>query len=148
MGIMVRPSTQQTVDRIVGAATILGLSIAIARWISLQVPYSSPDNDNYPSPKNKENPTKCDSKYDASFAKRWIMPWWWPVIAMRRWNSSKNKHNRQQNGTDDGDDYFKSQSSHEGEEGAKGGEDDELQCDHRGSCHCGSINFVVSGFEI
>ena len=123
---MVRESTQQAVDRIVGTAAVIGLSIAFIRWIS------------NPSSFSLEGGEECKATTKSRYS--W-MPWWWPVIAMDRWNRKRN------NRTNIGDDS----NDEEGEGKSQDAKQKEEQIgniigdyEHQGSCHCGSITFVVS----
>jgi len=105
----VRQYTQQTIDRIVGTATLIGLSIAAIRWLS-QV-----------------------SKQRRAHQQKLTLPWWWPVIALRRRNSRRMKNNEE--GICELEHVkareMNMESGHE----------------HRGSCHCRSIQFLVSALQ-
>ena len=98
--MVVRPSTQQAVDRIVGTAVILGISIAAFRWLSN-------------SSKRRQVP---------------LLPWW--LIALRRRNDRRAR------------------THHEGcvesEQWRAREKNMESGYEHRGSCHCRSIQFLVS----
>lgn len=102
---MVRPSTQQTVDRIVGTITVLGLSIAAIRWLA----------------------------HLSKHRKKKQLPWWWPVIALRR---RKDRRTKSQCMGEDGE--FQLEQMKARERNVEG------SFEHRGSCHCGSVQFSVS----
>jgi len=105
---MVRASTQQSVDRIVGTAAVIGLSVVFIRWLSK------------PSPEEKHE--KMKKTYAG-------VPWWWPVIVMKGWK----RRNRTDNDC----------VEEEGQEGNV--ENDNGEHAHHGSCHCGSITFLLQG---
>lgn len=103
---MVRPSTQQTVDRIVGTAAILGLSIAAIRWL-------------------------CHaSKQRRGRQNQNTLPWWWPIIALRRRSDRRARSHGEGGG--------ELEQSRAREKNMESG------YEHRGSCHCRSIQFLVS----
>eukprot|EP00571_Detonula_confervacea_P005465 CAMPEP_0172316508 /NCGR_PEP_ID=MMETSP1058-20130122/28486_1 /TAXON_ID=83371 /ORGANISM="Detonula confervacea, Strain CCMP 353" /LENGTH=433 /DNA_ID=CAMNT_0013030829 /DNA_START=252 /DNA_END=1553 /DNA_ORIENTATION=- len=108
---MVRASTQQTVDRIVGTAAVIGLSIIFVRWLS-----------NPPSMLEEEKCKKNRKQYS------W-MPSWWPVIAIQRWD----KRNRSEKDGAEDEQHVEKLGNDDGEYA------------HQGSCHCGSIKFVLKG---
>lgn len=126
---MVRASTQQiALDRIVGTVAIVGLSVAFARWLTNNNDNNGGDGRLPPASRRKRRQR----------ARGW-MPWWWPVIAMQRWNE------RNRTTTENGvraDDIVV----------VRGGGEDSANDDgehlHQGSCHCGSIKFVVSPTQI
>ena len=89
--------TQPTI--ILGTAAIVGISIVCVRWLS------------------STNPSE-EERIKANRRKYAWMPWWWPIIAMQRWN--KQKKNTTSATT-------------------------ENQFEHKGSCQCGSITFVIRG---
>lgn len=97
----VRPSTQQTIDRIVGTVALLGLSLAALRWLS------------HPSKRRQKS-----------------LPWWWPVIALQR---RRNKR----------------EGSLEGEVDQSDAREKNMErgFEHRGSCHCRSVQFMVSSLS-
>ncbi|KAL3773981.1 hypothetical protein ACHAW5_000581 [Stephanodiscus triporus] len=69
------------------------------------------------------------------------MPWWWPLVAMRRWNERHKTVAANVRRPRVGDDGVARNGA---------GEEDDTACDdgehsHRGSCHCGSIEFVLRG---
>lgn len=103
---MVRPSTQQTVDRIVGTAAILGLSIAAIRWLC----HASKQR------RGRQNQT--------------TLPWWWPIIALRRRSDRRARSHGEGGG--------ELEQSRAREKNMESG------YEHRGSCHCRSIQFLVS----
>ena len=80
----------------------------------------------------------------------WI-PWWWPVIAMRRWNGRGANSNRGTSEHRQGERSIVARddgpATGEGDpSNADDAHDDEVDDGmtlHRGSCHCGSIKFVV-----
>ena len=128
---MARAPTQLTVDRIVGTVAIVGLSVAFARWLT-----NNNGGDGCPPP---ATPSRASSGEGGGGRRRrrrgtrgW-MPWWWPVIAMQRWN----ERNRTAGSGERADDNA-----------VRGGGEDSANDDgensHQGSCHCGSIKFVVS----
>ena len=109
---MVRPPTQQTVDRIVGTVAVLGLSVAAIRWLSHA---------------SKQRQSRQQLKK---------LPWWWPMIALRRRKDRRAKNHRCGGiGDDDNGDLEQSKAREKNLEGGY---------EHRGSCHCRSIHFLVS----
>jgi hypothetical protein len=112
---MVRPSTQQTVDRILGTAAVISISVALVRWLSSQSSHTL----------RRQDRKEC-AENDNNNASRWR--WWrlciWPVGATAlqgKWNDNR-KQNR-----------MKSEQN-----------SDTRKYEHSGSCHCGSIHFLVS----
>ncbi|KAL7539399.1 hypothetical protein ACHAXR_009251 [Thalassiosira sp. AJA248-18] len=114
---MVRASTQQTVDRIVGTAAVIGLSVAVIRWLSYQSSSHMLEEKEYKDRRKKYS---------------W-MPWWWPVIAMESWN--KRNRTTRRTGEECGKD--------ENHEETIGNIDGDYE--HQGSCHCGLITFLIRG---
>eukprot|EP00579_Thalassiosira_antarctica_P017244 CAMPEP_0201933448 /NCGR_PEP_ID=MMETSP0903-20130614/31577_1 /ASSEMBLY_ACC=CAM_ASM_000552 /TAXON_ID=420261 /ORGANISM="Thalassiosira antarctica, Strain CCMP982" /LENGTH=433 /DNA_ID=CAMNT_0048473393 /DNA_START=473 /DNA_END=1777 /DNA_ORIENTATION=- len=113
---MVRASTQQAVDRIVGTAVIIGLSVVFVRWLSHHTP---------PSLSLEDKNTQSSRKERYSW-----MPWWWPVIALQRW-SDKSKNEKECK--EDKKDQVGNIENNDGD------------YEHQGSCHCSSITFVLRG---
>lgn len=135
---MVRPSTQQTVDRIVGTAVVIGLSVVVVRWLS--------------------NPSSSDSIMLESGKKRvrrkrYGIPWWWPVIALQKWSGRgiNNEEGEQRssmvdnNGARSGDNNGGERSSREEEDQGEIIQGNDGEYEHQGSCHCSSITFVLRG---
>ena len=85
---------------ILGTAAIVGISIVCVRWLSSTNP-------------SEEERIKSNRRRKYAW-----MPWWWPIMAMQRWN--KQKKNTTSATT-------------------------ENQFEHKGSCQCGSITFVIRG---
>ncbi|KAL3796705.1 hypothetical protein HJC23_010005 [Cyclotella cryptica] len=110
---MVHPPTQQTVDRIVGTVAVLGLSVAAIRWLAH---------------------TSKQRRSGQHFKK---LPWWWPVIALRR---RKGRRERGQCcDVADDEERCDLEQSKAREKNLEGG------YEHRGSCHCRSIHFLLRG---
>ncbi|KAL7555201.1 hypothetical protein ACHAWF_018862 [Thalassiosira exigua] len=115
--VMVRASTQQTVDRIVGTAAIIGLSVVFVRWLS----NSSSSHRSAPTPDGKQCKKSREEKYSR-------IPWWWPVLALRRSNDQRR-----------GESPSKDRRNNESEI------ENDAEYEHRGSCTCGSIEFALRG---
>jgi len=136
---MVRPSTQQTVDRIVGTAVVIGLSVVVVRWLSN--PSSSSDSIMLEGGNKKRVRSK-----------RYKIQWWWPVIALQKW-SGRGRHYDEgerrssmvdNNGARSGNNGGELSSREEEDQGEIiQGNDGEYE--HKGSCHCSSITFVLRG---
>ena len=135
---MVRASTQQTVDRIVGTAAVIGLSLALLRWLS------SSTNNNMLLEEDKQREEEGSKLRKSKYS--WIMPWWWPIIAIDRWNKKK-KYKRVGKQTDDAEeeDCSKEKNDRLQVETVETGDGD---YEHQGSCQCGSIAFMVSYMHI
>lgn len=65
-----------TADRIVGTSIVIGLSLALVRWIS---------------PPHTSSVARDTKQYTTSRQRRSWMPWWWLAFALRRW-SDKSRH--------------------------------------------------------
>ncbi|KAL3808787.1 hypothetical protein ACHAXA_011171 [Cyclostephanos tholiformis] len=166
------PSTQRTVDGIVVAVAIVGLSAIFARWWRMtdDIDGGLCGGDDHDSPPLVSSPSSTRAAslspssgegWDSRRSRRrrrdnaamiimrgWI-PWWWPVIAMRRWNErnnnnriSENNNNERKIAHDDGQ-VLGSEDSANGND--KVDVDDDGMDLHQGSCHCGSIKFVLRG---
>mmetsp|Transcript_17029 Transcript_17029/g.34176 ORF Transcript_17029/g.34176 Transcript_17029/m.34176 type:complete len:618 (-) Transcript_17029:115-1968(-) len=172
MGIAIRPSTQQTVDRIVGTAVVLGLSLVIARWFSISSFHSSSPRSNFPEdpPRKRENKNEHEEEESRRF-----MKWWWPLIALqRKWSGRrivpKNSCNEGDSAVATGKSVISptccddngcreneqlppdiQQHNHRGTSDPSAlqnnglDEQDDEECEHYGSCQCGSIYFVLRG---
>lgn len=135
---MVRPSTQQTVDRIVGTAAILGLSVVFVRWLSSRNSTSISS----PSPSCESKTKDVDEKRRYRYAAWSTIPWWWPVIAVKSWNKRRNRKNNEKEGDNGLKDGRQKDDKNIIESNDADGE--KHLYEHYGSCHCGSIYFVVS----
>ena len=154
-------STTQSLDRLVGTAAIIGLSLAVVlQWLSSSP--SSDENDVFmeegSNPQQEE-----DERYTAaapaaaSPSRRKIdgnnsnkstsssSSWWWPLTIMRR-RTKKRRKQRISNKDEDNDNIANHPRNLDGS--CNTNEDssscDEGYCDHLGSCQCGSIRFIVS----
>ena len=120
---MVRPSTQQTVDRILGTAAVLSLSVVLVRRLLYSSQSSS--SHRYHPPRRRRDDTQHTSW-------RWWTRWVWPgggaALQGRssRWNDNNETthHNRIEL------------------------LDKRIYYEHSGSCHCGSIQFMVSDHDM
>eukprot|EP00584_Thalassiosira_punctigera_P005972 CAMPEP_0172544896 /NCGR_PEP_ID=MMETSP1067-20121228/14955_1 /TAXON_ID=265564 ORGANISM="Thalassiosira punctigera, Strain Tpunct2005C2" /NCGR_SAMPLE_ID=MMETSP1067 /ASSEMBLY_ACC=CAM_ASM_000444 /LENGTH=487 /DNA_ID=CAMNT_0013331547 /DNA_START=379 /DNA_END=1843 /DNA_ORIENTATION=+ len=122
---MVRASTQQTVDRIVGTAVVIGLSVVFVRWLS----GTSSSSD-----------LMLEGEKCKKTRKVYRMPWWWPVIALKRWNGRSRKN--------EGDGNHDLRIRNEGvckEDKEEIIENNLGDYEHQGSCHCSSVTFVLRG---
>ncbi len=171
MGSAIRPSTQQTVDRLVGTAVVLGLSLALARWVSISSSRSHSTRSSF-----QEDPLRTrENQNEHEEECRRIVKWWWPLIALQRiWYgrriSSKgdnkgvtaaeksvlaatscNDRSRTENDPLPPD---VQQRNHRGTVDPRSiqnnilDKQDDEEFEHSGSCQCGSIYFVVSSFAI
>ncbi|KAL3770369.1 hypothetical protein ACHAWU_003589 [Discostella pseudostelligera] len=110
---MVRPSTQQTVDRILGTAAVISISVALVRWLSSQSSSSSHSLRRQDRKECAENDNNISTRWTW-----WRWSWLWPdrgaAALQSKWNDNE-KQNRTQ------------------------------AYEHSGSCHCGSIHFLLQG---
>jgi hypothetical protein len=167
--MVVVPSTHRTVDNIVVAVAIVGLSAIFARWrmtddIDSGGRWDSGGVNDRPPPESSPSCTRVASSsstsdgWDGKSGRKrrrgmrmmngWI-PWWWPVIAMRRWNGRHNNYTTSENhnseriiARDDG--LALGEKISLNNDNADDDEIDDGMNLHQGSCHCGSIKFVVS----
>ena len=129
---MVRPSTQQTVDRILGTAAVLSLSVVLVRRLL----YSSQSisSHRYHPPRRRRRDDTQHTNYSTATSWRWWARWVWPgggaalQGSSSRWNDNNNEttthHNRIEL------------------------LDKRIFYEHSGSCHCGSIQFMVSDHDM
>lgn len=107
---MARSSSQPTVDKLLGTAAMVSLSIVLIRWISHS-------NNNTAVLEGDKEKYKKANHHDSKRKYEW-MPWWWPIIAIQRWNKQQQNHTNRE---------------------------DEEEYIHQGSCQCGSIKFTIRG---
>ncbi len=136
---MVRPSTQQTVDRILGTAAILGLSIVLVRRLLLSSQNSSHHHYYHhhtpPRRRRKQQQFEDENINNNNNQTRWR--WWgncywlWPggsgIGGMPALQKRRDHHENTRK--DDRMDEV---------------DNDKRMHEHLGSCHCGSIQFLVS----
>ena len=147
-------STTQSLDRLVGTAAIIGLSLAVVlQWLSAP---SADENDVFEEDgSNQQQQEERSRAADAaaSPSRRKVAdnnstssPWWWPVrILMKR--RKKKIRRKRINKDDDINDNIANHPQNL-DESYKTNDDasscDDGYCDHLGSCECGSIRFIVS----
>ena len=144
-------STTQSLDRLVGTAAIIGLSLAVVlQWLSSP----SDENDVFEEDgSNQQQEERSRAAAAASPSRRKVddnkstsTSWWWPVrILMKR--RKKKIRRKRINKDDDINDNIANHPQNL-DERYKTNDDasscDDGYCDHLGSCECGSIRFIVS----
>eukprot|EP00985_Skeletonema_marinoi_P032210 scaffold39075_cov148-Skeletonema_marinoi.AAC.7 len=147
-------STTQSLDRLVGTAAIIGLSLAVVlQWLSSP---SADENDVFEEDGSNQQQEERSRAADvtASPSRRKVddnkstssSSWWWPVrILMKR--RKKKIRRKRINKDDDINDNIANHPQNL-DESYKTNDDasscDDGFCDHLGSCECGSIRFIVS----
>ncbi|KAL7494655.1 hypothetical protein ACHAWT_003411 [Skeletonema menzelii] len=149
-------STTQSLDRLVGTAAIIGLSLAVVlQWLS-----SSPSDENDVFIEEGSNPQQLlqeqDEKRDtaaaaaaARMSRRKIdgnnnksnssSAWWWPLAIMRRRTKKRRKQRK------NSDNIIANHPRNRENTNEDSSSCDEGYCNHLGSCKCGSIRFILKG---
>lgn len=147
-------STTQSLDRLVGTAAIIGLSLAVVlQWLSSP----SDENDVFEEDgSNQQQEERSRAAAAASPSRRKVddnkstsSSWWWPVrILMKR--RKKKIRRKRINKDDDINDNIANHPQNL-DESYKTNDDasscDDGYCNHLGSCECGSIRFIVSNIS-
>ncbi|KAK1735390.1 hypothetical protein QTG54_014004 [Skeletonema marinoi] len=145
-------STTQSLDRLVGTAAIIGLSLAVVlQWLSAP----SDENDVFEEDgSNQQQEERSRAAAAASPSRRKVddnkstsTSWWWPVrILMKR--RKKKIRRKRINKDDDINDNIANHPQNL-DESYKTNDDasscDDGYCNHLGSCECGSIRFILKG---
>ncbi len=126
---MVRPSTQQTVDRILGTAAILSLSVVLVRRLLLSSQNKSHYHHHH-SPRRGQGRGQHQFEDDNNDNKwRWWGHYWlWKGVRGGGITSLQRRRDHDTGNKDRTEEVDHDKRMHE----------------HSGSCHCGSIQFLVS----
>ena len=155
-------ASSQSVDRLVGTAAIIGLSLALAfQWITGNDDddgdiYEQEDEQQYHDCYNHEpiaiaranttavaTATSSPSSRTKSTNNVEVTPtssssWWWPITLMtRRRKKKRRKRHYNNNNSRNGSHRRNTDTNHDSI-----GNNESI--DHLGSCECGSIQFIVS----
>ena len=152
-------STSQSLDRLVGTAAIIGLSLAfVLQWLSSDDDdYDDYDVDVVDDSNNQQQQQQqqCEEHIKKSPSRRQIddnnkssasASWWWPItILMKRRRKKKKRRKRSSNNIDNSANNNHNRNLDESYETNDDSSSDEgYCCDHLGSCECGAIQFIVS----
>jgi len=144
-------STSQPLDRLVGTAAVIGLSLAVVlhSWISAP----SDENDVFEEEEGSNQQFHDGHNTAASPSRRKIngnkstsSSWWWPVTILTRRKKKRRKRSRKH---DENNDNIANNHPTDRDDSHKVNDDsssyNEGYCDHLGSCECGSIQFILKG---
>lgn len=159
-------STTQSLDRLVGTAAIIGLSLAVAvlQWLS-----SADENDvlseedegsNHPLQLQQEYERDTVAAAASSPSRRKIIDgnnkatsssssssWWWPLTILQRRKKKRRKRQNKHHENNNNPRNIDGSCCNNTNEGSSSCDNDGY-CDHLGSCKCGSIRFIVSIYHL
>ena len=147
-------STTQSLDRLVGTAAIIGLSLAVVlQWLTAdENDVLSEEGSNNPQQQEYESGTAAAAA--SSPSRRKIIDgnskkatWWWPLTILQRRKKKRRKRQNNKHHENNNPRNIDGSCCNNTNEGSSSCGDDGY-CDHLGSCECGSIRFIVSIYII